>query len=441
MEKKNENISCEVIQDLVPLYVDGACSKASAKLVEDHIEKCSVCREIKELMETPLPVSELPEKDIKVKKAFVKIWKQILAASLAVVLLIIGIRPVFNEIEGRGLTIKNRTYVKQATKIMDAWIESGYESAVDEMEPKNLYDYLSIPLSGGTLSTYYGDGFSEFPEFEPIEIDGQIYYSSFDDYPWEEPVKESHIAMKEALEAEDYTSFWYSMLTEYTSNIVVSETVYQKVAAKYEDFPTECYHSFEWKGKTYYYYQKALENGISGTITTYYDFPEDMYEHVDSIYALDKEYFFYRQANFMPEPLYQEFISTYSKVTAWYEEYAAYYKNMGYKNFKEQWCENFKNIMADLESQNIYLEDYSVDYKNDIWRADTELAAGWDIRFLITFSNGYSGYIYFNIEDGYCYVYEFGPCYGNMSTQAEIKLQEEFFDQLKCIRSTMLPTK
>lgn len=86
--------------------------------------------------------------------------------------------------------------------------------------------------------------------------------------------------------------------------------------------------------------------------------------------------------------------------------------------------------MADLESQNIYLEDYSVDYKNDIWRADTELAAGWDIRFLITFSNGYSGYIYFNIEDGYCYVYEFGPCYRNMSTQEEIKLHEEFFDQL-----------
>lgn len=39
-------MKCEVIQDLIPLYVDECCSKESKRLVEEHIETCSECREI-----------------------------------------------------------------------------------------------------------------------------------------------------------------------------------------------------------------------------------------------------------------------------------------------------------------------------------------------------------------------------------------------------------
>lgn len=40
------NLSCEVIQDILPLYQDGVCSGESRRLVEEHIGTCSECREM-----------------------------------------------------------------------------------------------------------------------------------------------------------------------------------------------------------------------------------------------------------------------------------------------------------------------------------------------------------------------------------------------------------
>lgn len=37
---------CEIVQDLLPLYVDGACSEASAEMIKEHLESCADCRAI-----------------------------------------------------------------------------------------------------------------------------------------------------------------------------------------------------------------------------------------------------------------------------------------------------------------------------------------------------------------------------------------------------------
>lgn len=42
MRENNFN-QCEIVQDLLPLYVDGVCSESSNKLVENHMKECSVC--------------------------------------------------------------------------------------------------------------------------------------------------------------------------------------------------------------------------------------------------------------------------------------------------------------------------------------------------------------------------------------------------------------
>lgn len=44
------NKQCEIVQDLLPLYVDGVCSKASTELVKEHLETCTDCRAIYEQM-------------------------------------------------------------------------------------------------------------------------------------------------------------------------------------------------------------------------------------------------------------------------------------------------------------------------------------------------------------------------------------------------------
>lgn len=38
--------NCDIIRDLLPLYVDGVCSQDSAKLVEEHLTDCQSCREL-----------------------------------------------------------------------------------------------------------------------------------------------------------------------------------------------------------------------------------------------------------------------------------------------------------------------------------------------------------------------------------------------------------
>ena len=35
---------CEVVQDLLPLYVDGALKRGSMELVEEHLKTCADCR-------------------------------------------------------------------------------------------------------------------------------------------------------------------------------------------------------------------------------------------------------------------------------------------------------------------------------------------------------------------------------------------------------------
>ncbi len=53
-------ISCNVIGDLLPLYVDGAVSEDTKKLVEEHLAVCEECKKAAEEMEKELvlPVHE-----------------------------------------------------------------------------------------------------------------------------------------------------------------------------------------------------------------------------------------------------------------------------------------------------------------------------------------------------------------------------------------------
>ena len=47
---------CEIIRDLLPVYIDGLASEETAKLVEDHLAQCEQCRTILAQMRAPVPV-------------------------------------------------------------------------------------------------------------------------------------------------------------------------------------------------------------------------------------------------------------------------------------------------------------------------------------------------------------------------------------------------
>lgn len=51
-------MDCEIIQDLIPLYLDGCCSEKSAALVKTHIQSCAACRALVESAGAPLPQTQ-----------------------------------------------------------------------------------------------------------------------------------------------------------------------------------------------------------------------------------------------------------------------------------------------------------------------------------------------------------------------------------------------
>ena len=46
-------MNCNIISDLIPLYIDGCCSEESKKLVEEHITGCKSCKELLNSMRLP----------------------------------------------------------------------------------------------------------------------------------------------------------------------------------------------------------------------------------------------------------------------------------------------------------------------------------------------------------------------------------------------------
>ena len=59
-----DNMSCNIIQDMLPLYVDGVASQETAQMVEAHLADCQGCRkkcsDLKESMTIPMNNDERP---------------------------------------------------------------------------------------------------------------------------------------------------------------------------------------------------------------------------------------------------------------------------------------------------------------------------------------------------------------------------------------------
>lgn len=52
-------MNCNIIQDLIPLYIDGCCSEESRQTVKEHIESCRQCRKLHEDMAAPAQQMEV----------------------------------------------------------------------------------------------------------------------------------------------------------------------------------------------------------------------------------------------------------------------------------------------------------------------------------------------------------------------------------------------
>ncbi|MFN7253393.1 MAG: zf-HC2 domain-containing protein [Anaerobacillus sp.] len=73
-------IKCEVVQDLLPLYIDDHCSKESRELLDVHIQSCDACKTVLKTMQDELPLGNESEKlkGLEAKKPFKKLRNMVI---------------------------------------------------------------------------------------------------------------------------------------------------------------------------------------------------------------------------------------------------------------------------------------------------------------------------------------------------------------------------
>lgn len=88
----SQRIDCDIIQDLLPLYVEHLASEASCRMIEEHLECCGDCRITFEEMKAPVrEETEEEKKEIDFLKKIRKCHKRLIMAISAVSLLMAAV--------------------------------------------------------------------------------------------------------------------------------------------------------------------------------------------------------------------------------------------------------------------------------------------------------------------------------------------------------------
>ena len=152
-------MNCNIVKDLIPLYIDGCCSAESEKIVEEHIRDCDDCKRLLEDMKSSsdiITVSESP-------KTFSKLndWKasvlQSILLFLSFALITLGVALEARTPSGIGNGFWALNLVIPATGFMLS-LANWYFVRVYKNR-KSFSNYSLIATLGVTLCAYIWSGF------------------------------------------------------------------------------------------------------------------------------------------------------------------------------------------------------------------------------------------------------------------------------------------
>ena len=160
-------MNCNIVKDLIPLYIDRCCSEESEKIVEEHIRECDDCKKLFEDMKSSsdiITVSESP-------KTFSKLndWKASVLQSVflffSFALITIGVALEARTPSGIGNGFWALNLVIPATGFMLS-LANWYFLRVYKNR-KSFSNYSFIATLGLTLCAYIWSGFHyEFNLFD-----------------------------------------------------------------------------------------------------------------------------------------------------------------------------------------------------------------------------------------------------------------------------------
>lgn len=80
---------CEIVGDLMPLYVDDVCSEKSKQLIERHLEECETCKQLLETMKLEVNIPTNKEQSLEDVKIIKKVKKRIWIERIVIAVLVL----------------------------------------------------------------------------------------------------------------------------------------------------------------------------------------------------------------------------------------------------------------------------------------------------------------------------------------------------------------
>lgn len=127
-------VKCQVIEDLLPLYIDGVCSEESRMLVEEHLRECSLCSAKLKAQKSEIIIDDnVIKENLKLKEPFKKIKRSVMLRITAVIAAIPLLFLLVVEIGGNGVGFSALIGRYKAERVL-SYIERGqFKSAAGYM--------------------------------------------------------------------------------------------------------------------------------------------------------------------------------------------------------------------------------------------------------------------------------------------------------------------
>lgn len=385
MAKMDEKMTCEVVQDLLPLYVDGACTQGSKRLVEEHMKGCESCKKQLGEMGAPIegllaePVQEKTETELMLANALKKMRsnsKRVVAVCLAILIAI----PLFvfcgRELTGQGLCLSNLEEFQNVRNTVTAWIEKGSDAAVDSMSPLWLYESVSTLRSDHEIfarfnktSAYDGD-YSQ-GKYTCLALMGENFYFPGEVFLDDGTYYRRHL--KELYDAGDELGVIHAMMEN--GKVMVPETLFYEVTCVYDNINVWMWEPLELNGEVYYYY----EDNTWRSQRVFMDYEEELYALFPDLEAPSDAFLITENCSVLPEAPQRYFEETYAEIYANYQAYNQYYEDMGYDTFRDTWRGEMKRLLQELNSLGWTVTDgdfrsiayhSAEDYQCVSWRLD-----------------------------------------------------------------------
>lgn len=211
-------LTCDIVQDLLPLYEENLCSEASRAAVEEHLKECSVCRELSEGMEKlaePEAAVEVQVEEAAVVKSFRKVHRRWKESLVVVVLTVPLLLLTINQMLGRGICFTNVDEILAVRKYVKALEQGHFDKAAACKDFESMYHEIQ------DLKIYWPDvNGSGYRTVVISDRDWIVTDRFFEDYlKWED----------------DSQNFWSNVIFNHVQPVMIPEDVWKEITSMESD--------------------------------------------------------------------------------------------------------------------------------------------------------------------------------------------------------------